>query len=392
MVEKALPRGVILIDGVHTVDNTIDGIKKLATEIGFRPVRCVWIGGTEKIKSPDSFRAAFKEALGVEVVMSGDPENGVADPLDGLRRALEKRDIDIVVQLSGSPQVNRTITNRFASLAVGFGASYVAGGTVFAEKGSDLKADKPSIGLYATDKRVGKTAFGNYMARLIGGMMDTPTPWTPIIMTHSRGGPPVPPVLHIYRKINDGRPAAELEPEEMFSRRFQPEFLEKLLDFGLHGASDVFEDALIISQYLDHFEARTGSAAKQVCVVGCRRAGAGYFHEFAVSNVDLGLEKAAECPGNYIIHEGSGGEHPPVKVDATITLVPTDTDTRLLRDFPGLDATDLFILAHCQPETATAEVIAGVESALRERNPTAPVIRTLFEPELLSASPPRRKS
>ncbi|MFC2077156.1 hypothetical protein ACFLT7_08745, partial [candidate division KSB1 bacterium] len=234
----------------------------------------------------------------------------------------------------------------------------------------------------ATDKRVGKTAFGNYVGRILSGLSGRETPWGAIIMTHSRGGPPEPPIVNIFEK-GDGRPAKELTPEEMFNRRFQPAFLENLLKFGLHGGSDVFEDALILSEYMNAYERRTGRDAPSLSIIGCRRAGAGYFHEFAVSNVDLGLARAAECQGNYILHEGSGGEHPPVKVDSTITLIPADSDLDKLTDFPGLSATDLVILAHCQPETAGLDRIAQVEERLKERNPDLPILRSLFEPEIL---------
>lgn len=379
-----LQRAVVLIDGVHKADNSIDGIRRLAERHAFVPIRLVWIGGTEKMKDRESFSEEFRRAFAVEIIFEGNLETGAASPVEGLHRALETHDIELVVQLSGSPQVNRRLMNRLAAVAVGYGAAYIAGGTVFCEHHSEMQADKPSLGLYATDKRVGKTAFGIYFAALMSGLRGKSTPWSAINITHSRGGPPEPPVLAIHQRAGDNRPAAELTVDEIYARRFRPEFLERLVSFGLHGASDVYEDALILSEYLNGYEAAVGAGAvPQMYVVGCRRAGAGYFHEFAVSNVELGLERANRLPGNFILHEGSGGEHPPVRVDGTALLVPADADQELLEDFPGLDTTDLVILAHCQPETATAESIAAIERVIRSRCRQAPILRTFFEPEVI---------
>jgi predicted GTPase len=380
-------RAVVLVDGVHKSDNSINGIRELAERHAFTPVHLVWIGGTEKMKDPETFSADFQDAFGTEVIFEGNLDSGKADPVEGLHKALEGRDVDIVVQLSGSPQVNRRLMNRFAQVAVGYGAKYIAGGTVFAEDTSSARSSKASVGLYATDKRVGKTAFGVYVAALMSGLRETDTPWSSISITHSRGGPPEPPVLAIFNNPDDGEKVSEMELEELYDRRFHPQVLERLLDFGLHGASDVYEDALILSEYLTAWEKENpGAETPKTHVVGCRRAGAGYFHEFAVSNVELGLLAAERASGDFIIHEGSGGEHPPVAVDGTLMLVPSDTDIELLEDFPGMDTTDLIILAHCQDETASLEQIKAVEAVLAPRARNAKILRTLFEPEVIGSS------
>ncbi|MFC1544821.1 hypothetical protein ACFL4X_01510, partial [Gemmatimonadota bacterium] len=380
-------RAVVLVDGVHKADNSINGIRELAARHNFEPVRLVWIGGTEKMKDPESFSADFGAAFGAEVIFEGDLDSGKADPVEGLHKALEGRDIDLVVQLSGSPQVNRRLMNRFAQVAVGYGTRYIAGGTVFAEDTSSARVSKPSAGLYATDKRVGKTAFGVYVASLMSGLRGIDTPWSSISITHSRGGPPSPPVLAICNDPGDSKPASQMELDEIYGRRFRPEVLERLLDFGLHGASDVYEDALILSEYLTAYEKEhPGADTPLMHVIGCRRAGAGYFHEFAVSNVEQGLAAADSAGGDFILHEGSGGEHPPVAVDGTITLVPADSDEELLEDFPGMDTTDLIILAHCQSETARPEKIDSIERILAARARNAKILRTLFEPEVIGSS------
>ena len=374
-------KAVFLIDGVHKVDNIIAGVNELCGEHDSIAAGLVWIGGTEKISSIDSYCAELQKALKVEVIVEGDVKDGFANPIEGLRRAMDKFNPGTVIQLSGAPQVNRQLMNRLAALAVSYGASYIAGGTVFREKRVDFDPGKPSLGLYATDKRVGKTSFGIYLAALASGLKGRKTDWQSITITHSRGGPPEPPVLRIGNppKTDQDFPA---NLEDIYNQRFSANTVEKLLDFGLHGASDVFEDAYILSEYITEYESM-GLAAPEVCVVGCRRSGAGYFHEFAVSNVLKGLERARDLAGNIIMHEGSGAEHPPVHVDGTVTIVPADADLQLMEDFPGLDTTDMVILAHCQPETADSMEIDYLEDFIRSRNPKVPIVRTMFEAEVI---------
>ena len=380
--KKAL-RGCVLIDGVHKPDNSIAGTRVLMKEHKFVPKKFVWIGGTEKIKSAKEFRATFRKEFGVDIIMEGDVSSGKADAVRGISKALEDRQIDLVVQLSGSPQVNQAIMQRYASVAISFGVKYIAGGTTFAEKRSDIGPEKPSFGLFATDKRVGKTAFGIYVGCLASGLRGKKTPWSAIVMTHSRGGPPHPPTLHIYRKPKREKDASKLSLKEIYNQRFKPEFLEALLKMKLHGASDVYEDGLIISEYLTEWEKKNKKEGPKISVVGCRRSGAGFFHEFAVSNVDEGLKIANKAPGNYITHEGSGGEHPPVHVDGNLHLIPSNMSLEQLEQFPGIEATDLFIMVHAQRETASAKQMNDIEKILRRRNPRVKIIRTYFEPEII---------
>ncbi len=376
-------KALFLIDGVHTPGNTVNSIKKLCRMHRVKVSALIWIGGTEKIESRESFSEVFRKEFSAEVLFPED-SGGRAVPEKGLRDFLSgKNCIDTVVQLSGAPQIFRSRTVELARISVSFGASYIAGGTVFSEYKSPVRHRKPSIGLYATNKRVGKTAFGSYIGGLICGINGIDTPFKPVIITHSRGGPPDPPLIEIHRKESEKKPE-ELTKKELLSSRFKPEYLARLLDFSLHGASDVFEDALIISTYLDSLE-KEGKEVPYISLIGCRRAGAGYYNEFAVSNVDRGIKKANSSGANLIIHEGSGAEHPPAAVDGVIFFVPSDVDIDLLRDFPGLEKALLFILANCQRETSDPGKISKIKDVLKEKNPTAEVFLTRFEPEAVSS-------
>ncbi len=139
---------------------------------------------------------------------------------------------------------------------------------------------------------------------------------------------------------------------------------------------------MILSAYLDAWE-KTGQAAPFVSVIGCRRAGAGYFQEFAVTIVGKGIQKANSIRGNIIIHEGSRGEHPPVAIDGTIYFVPSNIDLDLLKDFPGIDPASLVIIANCQKETVKASYLQEVEKVIGKKNPDSPILRTHFIPEII---------
>jgi len=377
--EKAL----FLIDGVHKPDNILYSIEKLCRIYDIVASALVWIGGTEKIKDRESFSRIFKEELGLEVVYPLSRQ-GECEPEKGIAEVLSRSgNITTVVQLAGAPQINRERTIKYARLAVGHEARYIAGGTVFEEYRVKTKHLKPSIGLYATNKRVGKTAFGSYIGSLICGIKGYDTKWKPVVITHSRGGPPEPPLLEIYKKPVE-KSVSDMTIEEIFSSRFEPSYLSRLLDFGLHGASDVFEDALILSAYLDEWERKNKKEPPYLSMIGCRRAGAGYYNEFVVSNADKGVEIANSSPADLIIHEGSGAEHPPVSVDGIIFMIPSDEDLDLIGDFPGLEKCLLYIIANCQKETSSPERVEEIKKVIKKRSGDVPVVLTKFVPEVIN--------
>ena len=378
-------KALFLIDGIHKADNTVSAVRELCGRHNADPGAFLWIGGTEKMKDRESFSGVFEKAFGFPV--SFHPVNpGYADISNSIHALLENApEINTVIQLSGAPQINRHKSSKYAAAAVALGAEYIAGETVFRAYRVDTAAGKPSIGIYATDKRVGKTAFGSYIGSLLCGIRGKGGEYSPVIITHSRGGPDDPPLIDIYRK-SSGKPPAELTKKELLTSRFKPEYLGRLLDFGLHGASDVFEDALIISAYLDAWE-DGGREAPYISLIGCRRAGAAYFNEFAVSNVDKGIRAANLTPADIIVHEGSGAEHPPVEVNAVVFLVPSDAEAGLLEDFPGLEKAPLFIFANCQHETSTPENPDRIIKAIKTRRPDASFRYTRFEPEIIGSGP-----
>ncbi len=384
--EKAL----FLIDGVHKPDNTIFAIKELSERYNVKPSALLWIGGREKMYSRESFSLEFRERLSLDVFFSPE-ENGELLPERGLADILfEKKDIKAVVQLAGAPQIDRSATLKYAGVSSTLGAVYYAGGTSFEKYIIDIKCDIPSMGLFATDKRVGKTAFGSYIGALACGIKGYDTKWKPAIFTHSRGAPQEPPMIEIYKPAAE-KSAEKLTERELLSSRFKPENLIRLLEVGFHGASDVFEDALILSALLDRWEAVNDSSAPYISMVGCRRAGAGFFNEFAVSNVDKGIKKTLKSEANIIIHEGSGAEHPPVDIHGSIYLVPSDINPEILKTFPGFENAFLFIIANCQHASSSPEKVMEIKKALSMRSPGAETVMTRFHPEIVTECPEKLK-
>ncbi len=47
----AKKKALILIDGIHKSDNTIESIQKVKKTYDFDVQKLLWIGGTEKIKA-----------------------------------------------------------------------------------------------------------------------------------------------------------------------------------------------------------------------------------------------------------------------------------------------------------------------------------------------------
>ncbi|MGM0441261.1 MAG: hypothetical protein ACQEQC_02460 [Elusimicrobiota bacterium] len=374
-------KALFLIDGTHKPNNSIFSIKELCKRFNVKVSALVWIGGTEKLESKDKFKNIFKDEFNVEVYFPLDADNNCV-PEKGIKKILsENSDIKTVVQLSGAPQIFRKLTVKYALIASAYEAKYIAGGTVFNEYRVKMRHSNPSLGLYATNKRVGKTSFGSYIGNLVAGLKGGNTPWKPVVITHSRGGPPDPPLIEIHKRSKE-KPLSEITIDDILTSRFKEEYLEKLVDFGLHGASDVFEDALILSKYLDEWE-KKDKKVPYLSMIGCRRAGGGYFNEFVVSNADKGIEKANSSEANLTIHEGSGGEHPPVAVDNIIFFIPADVPLDLLEDFPGLEKARLFIIANCQPETVKPDRVKQVAGIIKKRVSDSRIFNTRFIPEIV---------
>jgi cyclic 2,3-diphosphoglycerate synthetase len=248
-----------VIDGEHYVPVVRDAFAELPYEF----VAALRAGGTEKLRGGEDY--------GVPLVASLDEALALYAP-------------EVVVDLSDEPVLSPRDRFQLASRALARGLPYV---------GADFRFDPPafepfalpSLAVFGTGKRVGKTAVTGHIARLLARDREV------LVVAMGRGGPP--------------------EPEAIEA----PPSLEELLvrsRAGRHAASDHLETAALAG----------------VPTIGCRRAGGGLAGATFVSNVVAGARLAAEAAPDVVIFDGSGAAIPPVATGARI-LVAHDLEQGL---------------------------------------------------------------
>jgi cyclic 2,3-diphosphoglycerate synthetase len=198
----------------------------------------------------------------------------------------------------------------------------------------------PSVAVFATGKRVGKTAVSAHLARLLARDRDV------VAVAMGRGGPSLPEL-------------AESTPS-----------LDELLALsreGHHAASDYLEIAAIAG----------------VVTIGCRRCGGGLAGAVATSNVAAGAELAFQRGADFVVFDGSGAAIPPVatgkRVLVTSAFDPPELVTGYLNAYRILLA-DLVLVTMADASTPHEE-LAG---AIREVKPDVPVIAVGFRPRPLA--------
>ena len=319
-------RRLALIDGEHYPPVTRWAIEKLGD------VCCVvFLGGGEKIGSPEK----LAEELGVRLYIDD-------DPMKALELALLENDVDEVVDLSDEPVVDYSARFRIASICLRNGVAYRGADFEF-RPGELIKPSKPTISVLGLGKRVGKTAIGGFVARVLKER------YRPVVVTMGRGGPERPELI-------DG------EREEL-----TPENLLKLAEMGKHAASDHYEDALVAG----------------VTTIGCRRCGGGmagfpFFHV-----VHEGIKLAEELSHDLIVAEGSGATIPPVLADGYITVLSALQPRETVEGFFGpfrIGLADIAVITMADVEPQKAEEFRDF---VRRVNPNADVHLVRFTPKPL---------
>lgn len=200
----------------------------------------------------------------------------------------------------------------------------------------------PTIAVFGTGKRTGKTAIGGEMARTAVAMGRTP-----VIVAMGRGGPPDPQVVDAGAMT-----------------------LEGLLDLarsGRHAASDYLEDAI------------TSGAT----TVGARRAGGGLAGAPYVSNIREAVELACERAPDLLVLEGSGAALPQVTWDAGVLVVPATCPLEYLTGYLGpyrLLRSDLAVVTMKGSPVPGSEDPSAVVAHLRRVLGDARVVVTDFVP------------
>ncbi|HZT45257.1 MAG TPA: hypothetical protein VFA24_03670 [Gaiellaceae bacterium] len=305
-------------------------VREALSELPYEFVAVLLVGGTEKLRGGEDY--------GVPRASSLEEAVALYEPV-------------VVVDLSDAPVLGPRERFRLASEVLAAGLPYV---------GADFRFDPPpfepfplpSIAVYGTGKRVGKTAVTGHLARLFARDRDV------LVVAMGRGGPPEPELIETPPGV-----------DELLARSRA----------GRHAASDHLETAVLAG----------------VPTIGCRRAGGGLAGAPFVSNVSAGARLAAERAPDLVIFDGSGAALPPVETGARI-LVAHDLEAGL-NPYRALVADLVLTMSEEVAERAAAlgrrairfdlrlepaEPLAGRRTALFATGPT----RHEHLPEIVSVS------
>jgi len=339
---KAMKRMLCLVDGEHYLPVTKSAIDTLDNIEHIEIVAVVFIGGTEKLR--EFSEESFAQKLG-RPVHFGPHSHKI--PYDLIGKAVEKYDVNIVMDLSDEPVVDYSKRFKIASLVLGMGVPYEGPDFKFYPVSEYDVLTKPSIKILGTGKRIGKTAVSAYAARLIHEKK-----FNPCVVAMGRGGPEDPEIVR--GDLID----------------ITPEYLMEQSEKGVHAASDHWEDALM----------------SRILTIGCRRCGGGMVGDVFITNMKQGAKLANEVDADFVIMEGSGAAIPPIKTNKHIVLVGVNQPIINIERFFGpyrINLADLIILTMCEEPMASQKKVKRVEKFIKEQNPEAVVIPTVFRPKPL---------
>jgi cyclic 2,3-diphosphoglycerate synthase len=313
-------RTLALIDGEHYAATVRDALAELPHEF----VGAYLAGGTEKLRAEADYGVAV---------------------FDDLDLALGELEPELVLDLSDEPVLGPAARFRLASRVLAAGIPY-AGADFRLEPPELAPFPLPSLTVFATGKRVGKTAVSAHVARLLARDRDV------VAVAMGRGGPETPEVAE------------------------SPPILAELLALsreGRHAASDYLEIAAVAG----------------VVTIGCRRCGGGLAGAVASSNVLVGAELALQRSPDFVVFDGSGAAIPPIasgkRVLVTSTFDPPALVTGYLNAYRILLA-DLVLVTMADASTPH-ETLA---EAIREVKRDVPVIAVGFRPRPLAPIAGRR--
>jgi cyclic 2,3-diphosphoglycerate synthetase len=327
-------KAIALVDGEHYPDVTVAALCYAEDSLGFKIVAMVFLGGTEKVA--DISRFSYRDV----------PMYAGQGQVQDLRRALSAHDADVVIDLSDEPVVGYAERFRLISEALAGGVSYRGADFFFEAPVRPHSCDKPSIGIWGSGKRVGKTAISGFTARHLASRGTRPC-----VCTMGRGGPARPELLGVPSAITDS-------------------YLRERVEAGCHAASDHFEDAMI----------------GEVMAVGCRRCGGGMAGAPFFSNVGEGAALACRQQADIVVFEGSGAAIPPVGVDAVMFVASAAQPIEYLLGYLGpyrLLLSDILVVTMCEEFLVSSEKLRKLIDGAFSINPEVKVLKTVFRPRPL---------
>jgi len=337
-----LRKMICLVDGEHYLPVTKSALDMLDSLEHNDIVAVVFIGGTEKLR--DSSEESISEKL-ERPVHFGEDHHKI--PYNLIDEMIEKYDADVVMDLSDEPIVDYSKRFKIATIALENGIPYEGPDFRFEPLSEHDILKKPSLKILGTGKRIGKTAVSAFAARLIHNRE-----YNPCIVAMGRGGPEKPEIVR----------GDQIE--------ITPQYLMEQSDKGVHAASDHWEDALM----------------SRILTIGCRRCGGGLAGDVFITNMKRGAQLANDVDADFIIMEGSGAAIPPIKTDKHIVLVGANQPIINIQNFFGpyrVKLADLVILTMCEEPMASKEKVKELLKFIKEINPQAEVIPTVFRPKPL---------
>ena len=109
--------------------------------------------------------------------------------------------------------------------------------------------------------------------------------------------------------------------------------------------------------------------------------------EVFLTNMKKGAKLANEVDSKFAIFEGSGAAIPPIKTNKNIVLIGANQPLNNLKDYFGpyrISLGDLIILTMCEEPMCNQEKREYIEEFIKEINPHAKVISTVFRPKPLA--------
>jgi cyclic 2,3-diphosphoglycerate synthase len=325
-----------LVDGEHYLSNLKESLVEISKKYDIRYL--IFIGGTEKIGTPDD----VKKALPYKVFFASDKNLPDCAKLAAI---LKKNPVKMVLDLSDEPIMDYITRFEVACRILHEGIIYR--GSDFEFEPLDFKKilTKPSLAIWGTGKRVGKTAIGGLVGRVLKKLN-----LEPAIITLSRGGPNKPIIVRGDKIKID---------------------LKYLLDIdkkGMHASSDCFEDAL----------------TAQVATFGCRRCGGGFAGKAMVTVVEKGVRMAEKSDFvKSVILEGSGATIPEIKTDKVILVMDITQPTEILEGYMTplrFLYADLVIINMCEDFLTDQTKISRIIKRIRSINPKVRIATTVLRP------------
>jgi cyclic 2,3-diphosphoglycerate synthetase len=325
-----------LIDGEHYLSNLQESLSEIAKSNDIRYV--IFIGGTEKIGTQEDVTKALPYSV-FFAVQKHKPD------IQKLGEILKEHPVDVVLDMSDEPIMDYMTRFEVACRVLYHGVIYRGSDFEFMPLDFKKLLTKPSIAIWGTGKRIGKTAVGGMIGRVLKKCN-----MKPAIITLSRGGPNKPIIVR-GDQINID--------------------LKYLLDIdaqGMHASSDCFEDAL----------------TAQVPTFGCRRCGGGFAGKTMVSVVDEGVKMAEKSDFvESVILEGSGACVPEIKTDKVILLMDMTQPIEILEGYMTpfrMLYADLILLTMCEDFLVSQSKIDRVIRRIRSVNPKVRIATTVLRP------------